>query len=1048
MSNDGSAIKVLILAAGLLAAVTAWADDGHIDNTGQAPLPSGQYVTPTAAPGSVFTTLNPGLAEYPNFIANGAIKTAVSPDGTTLLVMTSGYNLLTNASGVTDQTSQYVFVYNIGGANERAPVLAQVIQVPDTYVGLVWAPDTSKFYVSGGSTDSVFVYSGSTAGGWTRSADISMGHADFVSTSSPFYGLILNGIGFEEESTVAGLGLSSDGLVLAVANIYNDSISVIDTPTGTVRFEYDLRPYNTSAQTGVAGGETPFTVAVAGTVAGNNTVAYVSSIRDREVDVINITGATPSLVTRIALPGNPNSLMLSADQSTLYVTQDNSDSVAVINTATNKVIEEISTIAPPGLVPSGTKYTGTAANNLALSPDGRTLYVTNGGANSVAIIPLAGPAPHSVLGLVPTAWYPHSVSLSGDGTMLYVANGKIDPGSNPGYDFVAGSNDYVLQLEGGGLLTAPVPTVSALATLTAQVAANDGYTVAPNPTDAAVMAALHQNIKHIIYIIKENRTFDQMLGDLTNGSNADAGLVMYGKRVTPNFHALAQNFVTLDNFFCSGEVSGDGWAWSTEGRESDHGTKSIPPNYAGRGASNDSEGTNRDVDVGYAGYLARDAVFGGHGLYEAVAGTLKGGYQNLLPGTNNDFATDGPSGSPAQAGYLWDAAARAGLSVRNYGFFIDLTLYNLPTADGGLVPSAYPQYNYLESPYAIGLKVAASTNPTLQPYTDPYYWGFDNSYPDAWRVLEWQREFAGYVTGGNLPNLTLLRLMHDHTGNFGGSDPAVAGLTTPLLQQADNDLAVGEVVQTVANSPYAGSTLIFVLEDDAQDGPDHMDAHRSTAYVVGPYVKQHAVVSTRYSTVNMVRTIEDILGLDHLNLNDAYQAPMTGVFNVTQGPAWTYTATSSAYLKPTLVDDTVRKFDPALKFADSLPIKQPHGAAWWAKATRGFDWSDADKIAAETGDATAYNKVEWQGVKPGVPYPTRRSGADLRGHPVAIAKRRGAKAALKVATTAADHAGHKDVPMASPAVRMAAPASARIGAPDAARIAVPSADAAAGDDGV
>src|SRR6202012_6592 len=186
-------------------------------------------------------------------------------------------------------------------------------------------------------------------------------------------------------------------------------------------------------------------------------------------------------------------------------------------------------------------------------------------------------------------------------------------------------------------------------------------------------------------------------------------------------------------------------------------------------------------------------------------------------------------------GHLWDAAVRAGLSVRNYGFFIDLSLYNLPTADGGLVPSAYSQFNYLQSPFALGLKVATSTNPTLQPNTDPYFWGFDNAYPDAWRVQEWQRDFATYVpgtptyAGKPLPNLTLLRLMHDHTGNFGGSDPAVAGLTTAELQQADNDLGVGEVVQTVANSPYAGNTLIFVLEDDAQDGPDHMDAHRSTA---------------------------------------------------------------------------------------------------------------------------------------------------------------------------------------------------------------------------
>jgi len=940
-------------------------DDGELDNSGQLPLPSGQFVTPTAATGAVFTTLNPGLAAAPNFIANGAIKTAVSPDGNTLLVMTSGYNLVANSSGGSASTSQFIFVYDISGSHERTPVQKQVIQVPDTYVGLVWAPDTSKFYVSGGSGDAVYVYAGSTASGWSKSATIALGHAPFVPTNSPLYGLILNGIGFEEESTVAGLGLSSDGSVLVAANIYNDSISVISTATNTKLFEYDLRPYNTSGATGVAGGEAPFTVAVKGT-----TTAYVSSIRDREVDVVNISGATGSLITRIALPGNPNSMLLSADQSTLYVTQDNSDTVAVINTATNTVTEEISTIAPPGTLPSGTTYTGAAANNLALSPNGQTLYVTNGGANSVAVIPLTGPAPHTVSGLVPTAWYPHAVSLSNDGSMMYVANGKIDPGANPKYE-TGSANQYILQLEGGGLLTLPVPGAGDLANLTTQVAANNGYSVPVNPADTAMMSFLHQHIQHVIYIIKENRTFDQMLGDLTNGANADPALVMYGKRVTPNFHLMSQNFVTLDNFFCSGEVSGNGWAWSTEGRESDHGTKTIPPNYAGRGASNDSEGTNRDVNMGAATPAARDAALGGYGLYYEVAGVLKGGYANLLPGNNDDFATDGPSGTPIQTGYIWDAALRAGLTVRDYGFFIDLSRYNLSTADGGLVPSANPQYGYFEHTYALGLRVATSTNPTFlnNNLTDPYFWGFDNAYPDIWREEEWQREFNGYVANGNLPNLTLLRLMHDHTGNFGGSDPAVAGINTLELQQADNDYAVGEVIQAVAHSPYAGNTLIFVLEDDAQDGPDHMDAHRSSAYVVGPYVKQHAVVSTRYTTVNMVRTIEDLLGIGHLNLNDAYQRPMTNIFDQTQ-VSWTYTATPSPYLTGTTVFTMA---DPIRRFADSQPARSKETPEWLAQQTRGFDWSAADRVPADL-----YNRIQWEALKAGVPYPTERSGADLR----------------------------------------------------------------------
>lgn len=963
------------VAGALLVAASAGAlpvDDGVADNTGVLPLPSGQKITPTAAPGSTYQPLNPGLSAFPNFIANGAVKTALSPNGHTLLVMTSGYNLLSNAAGATSQTSQYVFVYDVSGANRLSPVLLQVLQVADTYVGLVWSPDGTKFYVSGGSTDSVVVYAASAAS-YVPSTTISLGH---TAPGGPFAAFLSTGIGFAEAATAAGLGLSADGKTLVVANIYNDSISIINTVTNTVTTEYDLRPYNTdgASGTGKAGGEAPFTVAVAGS--GASTVAYVSSIRDREVVAVNIGGATPTLVKRISLPGNPNSMVLNAAQTQLYVSQDNSDSVAVISTATNSVVEEISTIAPAGVVPSGTKYTGAAANSVALSPDEHTLYVTNGGANSVAVIPLAGAAPHSVSGLIPTAWYPHSVSVAADGSALYVSNGKSDPGANPNYN-VTGANQYVLQLEGGGLLTVPVPGGSALATLTSQVAANNGYSAPVNPADAATMGFLRGRIQHVIYIIKENRTFDQILGDLTNGSNASPKQLMYGKRVTPNLHAAASNFVTLDNFFCSGEVSGNGWAWSTEARESDHGVKSIPPNYAGRGASNDSEGLNRIVNVGIASVSGRAVALGpplpalgNNYLYPALASYIKGGYANLLPGTNNDFATDGPAGSAAQTGYLWDAALRAGLTVRNYGFFVDIVPYNIPTSIGGISVASNPtRYQY---PFANSITVAHSSNPSLQTATDPYFWGFDNAYPDVWREQEWAREFAGYVTAGNLPTLTLLRLMHDHTGNF---STAVGGLNTAELQVADNDYAVGRVLQTVANSPYAGNTLVFVIEDDAQDGPDHMDAHRSTAYVVGPYVKQGAVVSQRYSTVNMVRTIEDILGLDHLNLNDAYQRPMTEIFDTSKS-TWTFKATASPYLASTGILGTLPAAQ-AIKLSDSLPAKPARSAAWWAKATRGLDFSDADKVAGELGEVDAYSRIEWRGVHPGVPYPAKRSGKQL-----------------------------------------------------------------------
>lgn len=970
-------LRSSLLGASILAgsaAAIAWPtaaradiDDKTLDNNGQLPLPSGQFVTPQAATGAVFLPLNPGLASHPDFVANGAIKTAVSPDGKTLLVMTSGYNEVANAAQTaTDSGSQFIFVYDITGANARSPVQRQVIPVPNTYVGLVWAPDGSKFYVSGGSDDKVWTYGGSTAAGWSALASIALNHASFaVGPFAPYAGFIANGLGFLESAMVAGLGLSADGSVLVAANIFNDSISVIDLPANAVRYEFDLRPFSTSGATGVAGGEAPFSVAVKGVA-----TAYVSSIRDREVVVASIAGASPRLITRISLPGNPNSLLLNADQTRLYVTQDNSDTVAVIDTTTNAVIEQISTAAPPGIVPDGAKYTGASPNNLAFSPDGNTLYVSNGGANSVAVIPIAGPAPHAVASLVPTAFYPNAVSLSADGGTIYVANGKSDPGKDPGYTIGNANNQYIEQLTSSGLLAVPVPGSTDTGHLSAQVAANNGYSVPANPGDATVMAALRSRIQHIIYIIKENRTYDQVLGDVTNGGNGDATLTQFGKRVTPNFHRLAQNFVTLDNFFCSGEVSGNGWAWVTAARESDHGVKTIPVNYAGRGASNDSEGTNRNINVAPPGVAARTAALPPYGT---LASAFPGGPANLLPGTNNDFATDGPNGL-IQAGFIWDAALRAGLTVRSYGVFVDISRYSLPKSLGGLQPADFAgaPANYLRDPAALGVTVAASTSPSMAAYTDPYFRGFDNAFPDVWRVEEWQREFTQFIAGNNLPNLTMLRLMHDHMGNFGGSSPAVGGLTTPETQQADNDLAVGRVVDAVAHSPYAGNTLIFVVEDDAQDGPDHMDAHRSTAYVVGPYVKQNAVVSTRYSSVNVVRTIEDILGTDHLNLNDAYQRPMTDVFDLGQ-VSWTYNAIASAYLR-----DTTLALDDApgaakVEYAEGPAATPLRTAAYWAKATRGFDFSGADRVPA-----ALYNEVLWEGLMPGKPYPVTRPGDDLR----------------------------------------------------------------------
>jgi YVTN family beta-propeller protein len=941
---------------------------------GSAPvqLPNGQYLTPEFATGSVLQTLDPHLPGYKNFRAGWAIRTALSPDGRTLLVLTSGYNRLNFMSGASRgqgnpaASNEYVFVFDVAGANARKPVQKQVLQIPNSFYGLVWAPDGQHFYVSGGVSDAVFVF-GQAGTNWAQTATVVLNHPplsnNLTGAAKLLSAFLFNGLGFISSSAAAGLAITPDGSTLVVANIYNDSISVIDTASNTVRWEYDLRPYNNTPElSGTAGGEMPYGVAIAPTAAGGYT-AFVSSVRDREVVAVPLRSIPPDggTLQRIKLPGNPNSMALSADGTRLYVAQDNSDFVAIIDTQTLGVAAELDVLPVHGLLDIGHTYTGAAPNGLALSPDGKTLYVSEGGANAVAVINVAVKPPAPVA-QIPTGWYPHSVSLSADGTTLYVANGKSDPGPDP-QSIPAARNQYIEQLVQGGLLSLPVPASGDYAALTAQVTANNGYKTPETAHDRRVMAALHAKIQHIIYIIKENRTFDQVLGDLGNGSNGDPSLTQWKRSITPSLHEAALHFVTLDNFYCAGEVSANGWPWSTGAREADYGVTTVPLDYAGRGFQDDSAGMNRIVNVSLdlADRIAAYPTVSGIGnIYEVLSSAMPGGTANLLPGFNDDFATDGPWGTPQQTGNIWDSALRAGLTVRNYGFKDDIVRYNIPFAIGGIP--------YIENPFASGTQVAWPANPTLAPYTDIYFRGFDNAFPDTWRWEEWNREFQQYVANGNLPSFEFVRFMHDHTGNFCPkpyTDPTcpAAGLNTPELQQADNDYSVGKLLESVANSPYAGNTLVFVVEDDAQAGEDHVDAHRTTAYVVGPYVKHKAIVSAHYNTVNMLRTMEEIMGLQPLNLNDAHQPPMTDVFDVNHS-AWSFHALASPLLKHTGLNTAATQYvsGPGI----NPDMRPTHDQDWWAQRTRGYDWSSEDKIPAG-----AYNRTLWEGMK-GTPYPGTR----------------------------------------------------------------------------
>src|SRR5262245_55949039 len=367
------------------------------ESVNRARIAPGQNVAPTAIEDAVQQYLNPGLQEYPDFIAGMAVRSQLSPDGTTLAVITAGQNSLVKSDGTTDtaNSTQYIFLYNVEGANKSNPALTKVITQTNSHVGLGFSPDGNTLYAAGGSDDAVYVYTKS-GGSFSPAAPISLGHFPPGTPISPISGRN-KGLGLSVQPNASGIGISADGATLVVANNYNDSISVVDTATRLVRYEHDLRPYfaNNEGRNGGKGGTFPFAVVVKG-----NDTAYVSSDRDREVVVVDVSSLTQGhLIKRIKLDGNGLGMTLDALQVKLYVAQDNADQVAVIDTSTNTITTKIDARAPTGMLPRQ-RYTGAATSAVTLSPDGATLYAVNSGANSIAVIPLTGAKANRVSGLI------------------------------------------------------------------------------------------------------------------------------------------------------------------------------------------------------------------------------------------------------------------------------------------------------------------------------------------------------------------------------------------------------------------------------------------------------------------------------------------------------------------------------------------------------------------------------------------------------------------------------------------------------------------------
>ncbi len=569
----------------------------------------------------------------------------------------------------------------------------------------------------------------------------------------------------------------------------------------------------------------------------------------------------------IEADSHPTAMLLSADDQLLFVALSNSDAVAVVDVKRGQLLRLLSTRLPEQ------KFGGTFPNALAQSGDGARLFVADASSDAVAVFDIsglkagmrAGPAPQLALGFIPTEWYPTALAVQGDD--LLIASGKGEStGPNPQHMPRGSDAGYIPSLLHGSIARLRISqTEPQLAELTREVEQSNLM----NSDPGQIMFRSGKNpIRHVIYIIKENRTYDQVLGDLKPG-DGDPSLTMFGEDITPNEHALARQFGILDNFYDSGEVSGDGHVWSTAGITSDYTEKTWQISYRSRERSYDYEGE--------------------------VAGDFP--LQQGEPDVNEP-----------ETGYLWGDLARHALSYRHYGEYVasiwcgERGSAASPRMGTPLEPSEpcrRPRINKGEplpanlgqphgspSPWPWPVPVLARdvpTKPELRQHFDPNYADFRVDYPDQLRVDEFLNEFQKFVharqegKGEQLPAFVLLRLPNDHTA---GTHP---GFPAPAASVADNDLALGRVVEAVSHSPYWDDTAIFALEDDAQDGADHVDAHRSIAFVISkyspgspaaPYVDHHF-----YTTVSVIHTMEALLGLPPMNNNDALAPLMAPLFS-------------------------------------------------------------------------------------------------------------------------------------------------------------------------
>jgi DNA-binding beta-propeller fold protein YncE len=702
------------------------------------------------------------------------------------------------------------------------------MQLDHAWYGLAWHPDGTRLYSAGAGQNNVQEFNYAN-GAITRARTLALPAV-------------------AGQSFAGGVAVSPDGKTLFATRVFAQTVSAIDLPSGQVTKTVTLpsEPYSNI-------------------VSADGQRLYVSLWGGSKVQVYMLPSMI--LLEEYVTGEHPNAMVLSRDGKRLFVACGSSASVWVFDTFSGDPIEQISMSLTPNAPDTATP------NSLSLSPDGQTLVVSTADNNAVALVDVSNGSRSFVNGFIPTGWYPTGAIVSADGKQIYILSGKGLAGAAKPTD-----DDGTVRLQ-GSLSAVTMPDRVALADYTRKVMALTPYSdaIKMNPTvpvgsPIPRVVGGSSPIKHVFYIIRENRTYDSILGDMKQG-NGDPTLTLFPAAITPNAHALASQFVLFDNFYVDADVSYDGHAFSTAAYATDVIQKIWQTYYANRGGVYLSEGM----------------------------GIMRNAFGNL---------------TAPESGYIWDYATRARVSVRSYGEFAQ---------------------NLTKS--ATGDVLAGEAVPGLKNLVSPTFAAFDLTISDQKRVDYWLQEFNGFVQNGNLPQLSIIHLGNDHTQ---GTTP---GMPTPRAMIADNDLAMGRVVEAISNSVYWKDSAVFIVEDDAQSGPDHVDSHRSVALVASPFARRGFVDHTFYSTSGMLRSMELILGLPPMSTYDAAATPM---FNAFQSA-------------PDL--SVYKRITPNV----ALDEKNPAGAAGSA-LSRTMNFDDADLTPEEP-----LNEIIWKSVKgPDVPMPPPR----------------------------------------------------------------------------